>query len=48
MSSDPQVTAKKPYQQPSLRIYGKIDALTAAVLSTGTLDGGGGTMVRTA
>jgi len=48
MKPVPQVAPKKPYHQPGLRIYGNIEALTAAVgnIST-TTDGGSGGMTKT-
>ena len=47
MSSVPQITPKKQYQKPGLRVYGNIQALTATVSNTATMDGGSGAMNRT-
>ncbi len=46
MSSESQVAPKKPYQRPSLRIYGNIEALTATV-GTGAMSDGAGAPVKT-
>jgi len=41
MNSVPQIAPKKPYHQPSLRVYGNIEALTATVSNiTMNADGG--------
>jgi hypothetical protein len=48
MSSVPQVTPKKAYQKPSLKIYGNIGRLTAVVdVNSSQLDGGGSGMNKT-
>ena len=47
MKSALQVATKKPYQQPGLRIYGNIEALTATVGAIATMDGGTGGMSKT-
>jgi hypothetical protein len=47
MQQLPQVDAKKPYQTPSVRVYGNIETLTATVSNTATADGGGSGMFRT-
>jgi len=47
MSSDTRFASKKPYQRPALRIHGNIEALTATVANTATMDGGAGGMSKT-
>lgn len=50
MSTDKQPPApkpKRPYRSPVLHVYGDIRAITRAVGTTGTADGGKGTMKRT-
>jgi hypothetical protein len=47
MNSVPQLTPKKPYQKPGLRVYGNMERLTATVLNTATMDGGGGALSKT-
>ena len=49
MTSVPSVAPKKQYQRPSLRVYGNIQALTAAVSNTSSSTDSGiiGTMTKT-
>jgi len=51
MNSDPQAAPKKPkkpYHQPSLKVYGNIQALTATTGGASvTDDGGSGAMAKT-
>jgi len=47
MTSDSNAAPKKPYQRPGLRIHGNIEALTATVSNTATMDGGLAGMSKT-
>lgn len=47
MQQLPQVDSKKPYQKPSVRVYGNVETLTATVSNTASPDGGGSGMFRT-